>query len=98
MCVCVSVRKVMRAECKQQQAEKANNEWGSGQHMNSTTRASICDPQQQQQQQQFMTVEGVVLRPCGLSCRPTDQGGPHAAPSLAVTLKKEGITLMSLMI
>lgn len=63
--------------------------------MNPTTRASICDPQQQQQLQQFMTVEGVVLRPCGLSCRPTDQGGPHAVPSFAVTLKKEGITLMS---
>lgn len=42
-----------------------------------------------------MTVEGVVLRPCGLSFRPTDQGGPHVDAPLAVTLKKGGITLMS---
>lgn len=37
----------MRAECKQQQAEKQNNEWGKWgqqwQHMNLTTRASICE-------------------------------------------------------
>lgn len=48
-----------------------------------------------QQQQQFMTVEGVVLRPCGLSFRPTDQGAPNVAPPSVVALKKGGITLMS---